>query len=36
MKEQYHVLTKQDITSFPFQQSAKSIGPVEPDLLLAK
>ena len=34
MKEQYHLLTKQDLGNFPFQQSPKPIVPVEPDLLL--
>ncbi len=34
MKEQYHLLTKQDPGNFPFQQSPKPIVPVEPDLLL--
>ncbi|MQD87798.1 hypothetical protein FDE54_18550 [Vibrio parahaemolyticus] len=34
MKEQYHLLTKQDLVNFPFQQSPKPIVPVEPDLLL--
>ncbi|TOE35478.1 hypothetical protein CGJ43_25695, partial [Vibrio parahaemolyticus] len=34
MKEQYHLLTKQDLGNFPFQPSPKPIVPVEPDLLL--
>ncbi|WP_261886078.1 hypothetical protein [Vibrio pomeroyi] len=34
MKNQYSVLSKQNLTEFPFQQTPKSIVPVEPDLLL--
>ncbi|OBS95866.1 hypothetical protein BCT93_24835 [Vibrio lentus] len=34
MKNQYSVLSKQNLTEFPFQQTPKPIVPVEPDLLL--
>ncbi|WP_122047578.1 hypothetical protein [Vibrio atlanticus] len=34
MKDEYQVLTKQQLISFPFQQTPKPIVPVEPDLLL--
>ncbi|TNY65375.1 hypothetical protein CGK67_02745, partial [Vibrio parahaemolyticus] len=34
MKEDYIILTKQNLTNFPFQQTPKPIVPVEPDLLL--
>jgi len=34
MKTEYQILSKQVFNSFPFQQSAKPIVPVEPDLLL--
>ncbi|QUM80177.1 hypothetical protein HWV01_07715 [Moritella sp. 5] len=34
MKNEYHLLSKTQFAHFPFQQSAKPIVPVEPDLLL--
>ena len=34
MKNEYHLLSKTQLVHFPFQQSAKPIVPVEPDLLL--
>lgn len=34
MKNQYSVLSKQNLTEFPFQQTPNPIVPVEPDLLL--
>ena len=34
MKEQYSVLSKQNLLLFPFQQTPNPIVPVEPDLLL--
>ncbi|MFA0284491.1 hypothetical protein AB4504_22805 [Vibrio sp. 10N.222.55.F12] len=34
MKNQYSVLSKQNLTEFPFKQTPKPIVPVEPDLLL--
>ncbi len=34
MRNQYNVLSKQNLTEFPFQQTQKSIVPVEADLLL--
>jgi hypothetical protein len=34
MKQQYVMLTQQDLTSFPFQQTEEPMTPVEPDLLL--
>ncbi|KLN63068.1 hypothetical protein [Vibrio sp. VPAP30] len=34
MRQEYSVLTKRNLTSFPFKQTPKPIVPVEPDLLL--